>query len=358
MYYLRRKNPFLAEYGGSSLVFLTLLGVLHVIVPFDLESALILRSNYILPALQAVLGFRILGLRVGSLILFVWAGGAIYYAYGELKIYLPEFRRRASSLYFEDEQLQQMAVSLGCKYRVKVSSDISVPHVAGVLRPVIYFPCIDFSDDELRYIFMHEMQHIRAHHGLKKFVFLAIKVLFWWNPAAHVPPDEINVMLETECDTAVLSRLDARGKEAYLKSIISAAHKLSPNTQTTAPNMPLNEPCMLTFAQPANIPKLKRRFDVMLRYDQRRTKRTCSLLNVAFFAAFILSYFIIIQPYYPLPKNDVQTQIELTDSSSFILHKDDQYHVYYNGDYFMSLTEDDLEYAPFNQLEIMEDLVE
>lgn len=347
VFLLRRKTWFLARYAVSSLIFLTVLGFAHLFIPVDLNFAYVIRSERVIPAIQRSLASGILGGRIsiGAVLLLVWGCGTAVFAVRDLALWLKARRIRAQYVYVEDEQAARLAAGFGGEYIVKVSPDVSVPHMAGLFHPVIYLPCLELTDEELRFILRHEIQHILSHDILKKFLFLAIEALFWWNPIAHISMGEIDALLELQCDSKIAAGLDEAGVLDYMQAILSVIKQ-------TCPAHGAGEAYSLAVGRDS--PQLRQRFEVLLHRNHRRSKAVRILLNCVFLALFILSYMVIVQPYYPPPDVEIHNAFKFTEENSFILFENGQYNLYYNGMFFMSLTESEIKNVPYNSLEIME----
>lgn len=150
VFLLRRKTWFLAKYATSSLIFLTALGLIHLVVPVDLEAAHVIRSAHIIPAIQEAIAYKLFGsnVSIGIVLLFIWGGGAILFSVRDIAVCLKARRSRASYVYVEDEQVKRIAAEFGGSYIVRVSPDVSVPHMTGLFHPVIYLPCLEFTEWE------------------------------------------------------------------------------------------------------------------------------------------------------------------------------------------------------------------
>lgn len=345
VFLLRRRTWFLARYAASSLMVLTVLGLVRLFLPVDLDSAHVIRSERVIPAIQEVLAVPLFGgrLSIGAGLLLIWGCGTAAFALRDLALYMKARRARASYVYVENEQAARLAAEFGSSYVVKVSPNVSVPYMAGLFHPVIYLPCMELSDEELRFILRHEIQHILSHDILKKFLFLAIEALFWWNPIAHISVNEIDALLELQCNAKITAGLDEEGVLDYMQAILSVM-KQTYSTRSAGE--------VYSFAAVKNLPQLRQRFEVLLHRDRRRSKAMRVLLGCSFLALFILSYTVIVQPYYP-PPTDLQGQYLVY--GSYIKHVDGQYILYYENVALMNLTADDIKCAPFNELEILEE---
>ena len=158
---------------------------------------------------------------------------------------------------------------------------------------------------------------------------------------------EINALLELQCDSKITAGLDEEGVLDYMQAILSVMKQTYPthNAEET-----------YSFAVAKDSPQLRQRFEVLLRRNRRRSKRARILLNCGFLALFILSYMVIVQPYYPPPDVEVYDTVKVTKENSFILHSGSQYFLYYNDVFLMEITETDLKEVPYNNLEIVEGL--
>lgn len=347
VFFLRRKTRFLARYTASTLIFLTFLGLLRLFTPVDLDSAYVIESRRVIPAIQGSIAADMpgSGISLGLVLLAVWACGTVLYAARDIAACLKSRRERAGYAYVEDEQVRRVAAGFGRQYTVKVSPDIRQPYTAGVLHPVIYLPCLALSDRELALVLRHEVQHVRSHDGLKKLLFLVIEALFWWNPIAHISMDEIDTLLELQCDTKVIRDFDEPAVLEYMRTMLSVMRQTSPARAPDASSA-------LAFAK--NTPRMQQRFEVMLHRHDRKPKRVRILMNCLFVAVFLLSYLVILQPVIPPPVTTVSGYVEVADNDSYILYKDGQYILYFNGSFFGEIPESDLTIAPYNELEIRE----
>ncbi len=349
VFLLRRKTRFLAKYTTSTLIFLTFLGLIRLLTPVDFKAAHIIESRHIIPAIQEAIAFDVIGsgISFGTVLLAIWGCGTVLFIARDTALYLQSCRTRAKYVYIEDERIQRIAAGFGSQYIVRISPNIHQPYTAGIFRPVIYLPCLTLSDNELRLVLRHEVQHILSHDGLKKLLFLAIEALFWWNPIAHISIDEIDALLELQCDAKVIYGLDEQSVLEYMQAMLSVIKQ-------TCPTREPNNNCTFAFAE--NSPRIQQRFEVMMHRNDRKPKHTRILLGSLFIALFLLSYLVIIQPVYAPPENDVQGYIVFTSDNSYILYKDKQYSLYYNGVFVAEIPESDLTSAPFNKLEIKEEM--
>ena len=348
VFLLRRKTRFLARYSTSVLLFITVLGLVRLFTPVDLKPAIVIPSRYLLPAVQSALQFNIpvLNISVGIVLHIVWVCGTVGFILRDIIVELRSYRIRRNYITIEDKRIKKLAASFGSEYIVKVSPDVKEPYVAGIFRPTIYLPNITLTDDDLRFILRHEVQHVLSHDGLKKLLFLTIEALFWWNPIAHITMSEIDAILEFQCDAKITYGLDDKAVYEYMRTLLSVMKQIGSAGEPKSA-------CTVHFA--GDPPVIKQRFEVMLNRDKRKTKGARWLLCCAIMLVFLLSYMVIIQPVFDTPREEIDGYINITSDNAYILFDGGEYYLFFYDSCIDKISESDLNKKPYNQLEIKGD---
>lgn len=346
LFFLRRRTNFLAQYTISTLLFLALLSFVRLLLPVDLELAYVVRSEHILPKLIEVLAYtpNFLPVSVGVTLLLIWGIGTTAYVVKDIRTEIKAYKARKRYPCVTSTQVQQVLNSFDGDYVVKVSPMVCMPYTVGIIKPVIYLPLINLSDEELYYVLKHEIQHIKSHDNAKRLVFLVIEALFWWNPLAHMSLSEFEMLIEMQCDAKLTSTLDGDEVKMYLQTLISVMKQLqsSEDRQTTK--------LATSFAQTYSI---KQRFEVLLLRKTRKPKHVQCLVCCVMVAIFILSYFVIIQAYYPMPPVAQGNEFDVEADNTFILIEDGIPYLFWNGERVEDLTGQDLSMPPYGDLEII-----
>lgn len=346
VFLLRRKTRFLARYSTSALLFITVLGLVRLFTPIDLKPAVVIPSRTILPAIQSTLQFNIpvLNISIGIVLLILWGCGTVGFILRDIIVELRSYRIRRKYLVIEDKRIEKLVAGFSSEYIVRVSPDVKAPYVAGIFRPVIYLPDIALTDNDLRFILRHEIQHILSHDGLKKLLFLAIEALFWWNPLAHITMSEIDAILELQCDAKITTGSDDKAVLEYMRTLLYVMKLINSVEKCTSS-------CAIHFAGNQTI--IKQRFEVMLNRDKRRAKAAGKLLCSIFVAVFLMSYMVIVQPQFDPPASDLGGVIDINPSNSLIQCEDGVFYLYYDGIKIAMLTESELKDNPYCDLEII-----
>ena len=102
------------------------------------------------------------------------------------------------------------------------ADNLKTPFVIGLLRPKIYIPT-GLSDEERRYIIMHEQTHIRRYDHIVKMFAYFVLCLHWFNPLAWAAFVLMGADMEMSCDERVMRELGGNIKNAYSMSLVRVA---------------------------------------------------------------------------------------------------------------------------------------
>lgn len=355
VFLLRRSGAIKAKYTSSLLLLFTLLGVIRLLTPLDLDGAYVIRSYRLLPAVEDALKAQLLGsFTPGRFLLLVWAAGTLIFILRDVvrqRRYVLENRMLSLT---ENEQISRIAAEFGDNFELKISPEIELPFVTGLFKSEIYVPDIELDDEEWRNIFRHETQHIRAHDEWKKLFFRAIRTAFWWNPLVHLSEDDINLLIELQCDDRVAGSENMDVQEGYLRTMMKLMKRyLYDDTPIGASRMIGKEK------------EMKIRFEALLAQETKGSRRMRIVLPVVMVALFLLSYLVVIQPAgFPSEEDFLSYQTDHSvynvtedldaSENSFILYTDGKYRLYIDGEYTFTLGEEELFTNPeFNTLPII-----
>ena len=159
---------------------------------------------------------------------FIWIAGAIGFAVYFIITYIKNLYKFKESLPADSSIAESWAAKMGVRRKIKVreSDYINSPLTYGIARPVILMPAgaVDMIEEEqLGYIFAHELVHIKRFDSLAK-IFVAVAVCVnWFNPFAWIMYGLINRDIELSCDEAVIRRLGNASRPAYAMTLVRFA---------------------------------------------------------------------------------------------------------------------------------------
>lgn len=127
----------------------------------------------------------------------------------------------ASVLSLLEDCKQQMSVRV--TITVVETTEVGSPALFGFLRPRLLLPTglrQSFSLDELRYVFLHELGHIKRHDILVGWLMTGLQILHWFNPLVWLAFYRMRVDRELACDALALSYAREDENQPYGRTII------------------------------------------------------------------------------------------------------------------------------------------
>lgn len=111
------------------------------------------------------------------------------------------------------------------KFRLVMTGDISAPLTIGLFRRStrIILPEKDYSPEELRLIFRHELIHICRADSWTKFFMMFCTAMCWFNPLMWLAMRKSAEDMELSCDETVLLEADEETRHRYANLILNAA---------------------------------------------------------------------------------------------------------------------------------------
>lgn len=127
----------------------------------------------------------------------------------------------------EKEIFQSAKAALRIKKEVKLvfSELIDTPFTIGVFHPTIVLPLTTKALDktDCRYIIEHELNHIKNHDIVFKFIALFAIAINWFNPICYFMYRELCNVSELYCDFCTTKGLDLAQRKKYCNLIVDLA---------------------------------------------------------------------------------------------------------------------------------------
>ena len=350
VYVLRRKSDFIAKYGIQVLMTITGLGFARLVLPFDLGAAHIIRSYNFIPAVQTALNQSIAGtdFTLGVALLALWALGTIVFLLKDVAAIIRFKVKRAGYEQRENPAVFEAADELGIANKITFTPDAPVPYVAGYFRQEIFVPLLELSKDEWKSVLMHEQQHIKAHDQLIKLLFIVIRAVFWWNPFSHLFMHELDAILELRCDYAVTKNLSEEESLSYFAVILRVVKQLQPVSRRR-----LGANTALIDIRSRSRDDIKQRFEVYRNSDSRRSKRVRDAIQVLVCLMFLASYFVLVQPAYEPPEEDLVDVDQAINDEIFIINgANGKYWLYSGKEMIMEIPAEEMDDFPYNTFKV------
>jgi len=358
---MRQRNSFLVRFSLVPLALLVVAGIFRMVCFIEFPSAVVLGSKVVFPAVLNFLITRLftvcngnIVIHIYDLLIIVWIAGSIY----NLLKYIHQSIRLYKSVNAIPSNYDMKIISCmgdilaGSRKNTKViiiqSEEISIPMITGFFKPIICLPNIQFSDDELRNILLHEWTHfLHKDIWVKLFIHLICSV-FWWNPFVHILRRELNHILEIQCDLSITSQMDEEARINYLNSILKVIRSVSKNTSLHTD--PMNCAALVSTNKTK---KIEQRFSLVLDYDSGRKQCIFPvfILSTMILLSFFASYKIVIQPMYSPAVESNEEIFDITTKNSYLtVNEDGTYSLYADEKYRFDI--DKIDEEPFSLLPI------
>ncbi|MGL5380628.1 M56 family metallopeptidase [Clostridium sp.] len=165
-----------------------------------------------------------------KLLFSIWICGVIFFT---IKIIISALKIK-KLIYLgnkiRDEKIEDLLVNL--KKRLKIKNNVQIVFTKEINSPAIYgivntklFLNKDLiknvSDNELRYILLHELCHLKRNDILVSKLINLMKVIYWFNPIIIIALNTMQSDCEVACDAKVLNFIDKKENLSYGKTIIN-----------------------------------------------------------------------------------------------------------------------------------------
>jgi len=162
-------------------------------------------------------------------VLLAWAAGALALAVCLLVTHYLLWRRVTPRRPLIDAPvmnlLEDCKQAMGVRVPVTLVETAAVgsPSLFGFVRPRLLLPVgltRSFSEEELRYVFLHELSHIKRLDILTGWLMTALQILHWFNPLVWLAFHRMRVDRELACDALALSYAKEEENQPYGRTII------------------------------------------------------------------------------------------------------------------------------------------
>lgn len=326
---LRKQMLFLKYFSIYSLMMLLMLCILRLIFSFEFPFTKVINSEEILPFIQSFFCttfIEIVHIKVNLVLILavIWGIGVVRIIFKDIKTdyyfrqllnFLPETNNR----HLYDILANVSSPRFMRQVKIIVHESIEAPAIFGFVRPIVLLPTIEFSDDELTGIFMHESAHYKYGHGIVKLMAELIRAIFWWNSIFKELSLEVAHVLELHSDKVVCKKINAQLQKKYLISIVKVARNIH-----FPPSYPVMTYCLVGEN---NTVKLKQRLAMIQGEYYKSRKKGDFVIIPVILLIFLLSYSIVLQPY-SLPTQDDIGEGELITTEWYLVETLDGYDLY------------------------------
>lgn len=341
-----------------TLTVVCVLSVLRLLFPFEFSFGSNLHLNKMATHIVVIFRRKHMLLSTITFSLFdigilVWMLGIIIGLYKYIKTYKRDhFLIHSLGVNVSNNDRYSKLLTCACQYyHLNRSFDIyeidelSSPMIFSIRKPTILLPAQNqYTDQELIFIFRHEVGHFYYHHLLYHFGVELFSIVYWWNPLNKYIKKQIDTLLEMSIDHSFSSSADET--IAYLNCLLkvkkqSAQQQLFPKLNSSLSMNNLQESM------------LEKRFQ-LLTHSQKRQHFLSVFVVVISVSIYLFSYYFTLRGV-STPSEAKNNEIfTLTNENSYgISNGDGTYDLYLYGEYIETV--DSLmgyDYVPiYNSLE-------
>lgn len=175
-------------------------------------------------------------LRVTALLPFVWVGGVAVVGgvvvWRSFRLWRTVKRERPVTDSAMLDLLEDCKMQMGVQtiVGVIVTNRVKSPVLFGYVRPRVLLPeglVEHLGLDELQYVFMHELAHLRRRDVYFGWLIALLQVLHWPNPLVWYAFRRMRVDRELACDSLVVSTMGADESPRYGRTIVNLFERFS-----------------------------------------------------------------------------------------------------------------------------------
>jgi beta-lactamase regulating signal transducer with metallopeptidase domain len=169
-------------------------------------------------------------LNLRHLLCSVWIGGVVimglYVLWNNLRLWQLVKSQRLITRQDILELLEDCKAQISIQTVIGIveTQRIQTPCLFGYLRPRLLLPSgtvAELSNEQLRYVFLHELAHLKRHDILIGWLMAMVQILHWFNPAVWFAMTQITRDRELACDELALSTLKENEPKAYGSTILT-----------------------------------------------------------------------------------------------------------------------------------------
>lgn len=357
-YFLFVRSKRILTIGYHTLTVVCVLSVLRLLFPFEFSFGSNLHLNKMATHIVVIFRRKHMLLSTITFSLFdigilVWMLGIIIGLYKYIKTYKRDhFLIHSLGVNVSNNDRYSKLLTCACQYyHLNRSFDIyeidelSSPMIFSIRKPTILLPAQNqYTDQELIFIFRHEVGHFYYHPLLYHFGVELFSIVYWWNPLNKYIKKQIDTLLEMSIDHSFSSSADET--IAYLNCLLkvkkqSAQQQLFPKLNSSLSMNNLQESM------------LEKRFQ-LLTHSQKRQHFLSVFVVVISVSIYLFSYYFTLRGV-STPSEAKNNEIfTLTNENSYgISNGDGTYDLYLYGEYIETV--DSLmgyDYVPiYNSLE-------
>lgn len=316
-------------------IFLIIIG-LRLLIPVEILVLSYEINSYIIMAMiYNVIRCKIFtigsfGLSVGNVFIIIWVTG-ICVRLADFGIKYCRFRLAAKQFpQVNDKNILDIAdnvcsqLNISKKPKILENKSLHSPSEYGLFRQTVVLNGAKYTDEEMYYILLHEMTHHKLKNDIAKCFAKFLEIVFWWNPVVYMLYDRIDMLMEIYTDAYVTKNFTKQQKYDYLHCLYSVYRTIDKDTILSS-----------AFASPMigrdKKSEIEKRFGMVVK-GRKNNPLMCFFGVVLSLACCLSTMFLVFQPAYQPPAEDMRRVGKMDNDNSYIAKEYGGYVLYYNGE--------------------------
>lgn len=161
-------------------------------------------------------------------IFIIWLTGCIYSVLTNMYKQIVFYRKIKNISYIVKEDntlkvLESIKQELNIKQTVKLLKvdGLASPAVIKVFRNEIIIPNKEYNENQLKWIFRHELVHLKRKDNLLKLFFMIGCGIHWFNPLIKIFKIHFEELCELSCDEKVIDKLELKDRKDYALLLVN-----------------------------------------------------------------------------------------------------------------------------------------
>ena len=269
---------------------------------------------------------------LGVILTVIWAAGCFvtagFFLYQIFKI---RRIRKAAYLITAENEPELYSCCLSCTQELKIGQQVSLyascvltsPVSYGLFRPKVIIPQdmdIVLGADDVRFIFLHELQHLKHRDAALNYISCVLQIIYWFNPLVWYGFRIMQKDREIACDHSVIRTVGRERAVSYGHTLIRYAEKLHRNAFLS----PLSS---LGGEKSVIVQRVKEIADYKAETPARRFKSFCTL-SLAVILVYTASPFLTAYAAENSPYELSGRNVEEIDLSSYFHGNDGAFVLY------------------------------
>lgn len=338
-YWMRKKNFFIKRSGIGSIISVYLFCMLRMLLPLNFDFTVGIRVkgffSYILYAIcikQYQIGAYFVTIFDGLLIVWAAVTLALLLRFAWQYLYTCICLRKADKTEKDAycmELLQIIAEQKGKRCRITVlrSDQVHIPIGIGIFKRRIVLPKMDYTEQELYYILLHEYTHFLNGDLLIKMMVYIVCCIMWWNPLVNVLRKDLEQSLEIKCDLCITEELSIGETANYLAAIVRALKSAKDKDDSDIKNK------AALCKKKKSV--MRERFDYVVRNlkNKGESKKAVAAWIALVGVIWMASCTAFLIPAYEPPAGDIVTRADvvgLTPETAYVIYENGKYEVFIN----------------------------